>query len=273
MENVNDKNRKLIKALELIGDYELMKPIDEIDGDLIDATVDWSLRLQNKDITLSTEEIEKMVSMIPFDDDTEELETNGEAFESRKVLKKNKVLFIAAVITILVTLLTIISVAFEWNIFEELKNRFGSVADTPVNEEILLNDETVIMFGEFKKYETVQDFLTHKKMKILYPYILPDGIVLERVVFYQEQGIDRLSFEFNDENLMSEIILDKGKKFDIKNEFVEICKIKNITCYILDMSDVEYTQIYFEYDGYWYMFMYTDKQELMRIIENLKELE
>ena len=62
MENVNDKNRKLIKALELIGDYELMKPIDKIDGDLIEATVDWSLRLQNKDITLSTEEIEKMFS-------------------------------------------------------------------------------------------------------------------------------------------------------------------------------------------------------------------
>lgn len=77
MENVNDKNRKLIKALELIGDYELMKPIDKIDGDVIDATVNWSLRLQNKDITLSTEEIEKMVSMIPFDEKRNYMKLTG----------------------------------------------------------------------------------------------------------------------------------------------------------------------------------------------------
>ncbi|MBO5858070.1 MAG: hypothetical protein J6Q87_07445, partial [Clostridia bacterium] len=159
MENVNDKNRKLIKALELISDYELMKPIDKIDGELIDATVDWSLRLQNKDITLSTEEIEKMVSMIPFEDDTEELKTNGEVLESRKVLKKNKVLFIAAVITILVTLLAIVSVAFEWSIFDELKNRFGSVADTPVNEEIVVDGQSVIRFGDNVNYETVENML------------------------------------------------------------------------------------------------------------------
>jgi len=161
MENVNDKNRKLVKALELIGDYELTKPIDEIDGDLIDATVNWSLCLQNKDITLSTEEIEKMVSMIPFKD-TAELDSNGEVLNSGKVLKKNKVLFIAAVVAILVTLLAVISVAFEWNIFEELKNRFGTVADTPVNEEVVVDGVTVMRNGKYREYTSVEKALQNE---------------------------------------------------------------------------------------------------------------
>lgn len=272
MESMSDKNRKLIKALELIGDYELMKPVGEIDGDLIDATVNWSLRLQNKDITLSTEEIEKMVSMIPFDD-TEELETNGEVHKSKKVLKKNKVLFIAAIIAILVTLLTIVSVAFEWNIFEELKNRFGTVADTPVNEEIVVDGITLLKNDEYKKYPTVEEALKSENIDVLYPSYLPDGIVIEKVSLYQQIGVNKLLFAFNNENLIIEIILDKDKNFDINEVFVKMQKIADKTCYICEMPDVNYVQIYFEYDGYWYMLKYIDKQELIKIIENFKGLD
>lgn len=273
MENVNDKNRKLIKALELIGDYELMKPIDKIDGDLIDATVDWSLRLQNKDITLSTEEIEKMVSMIPFKDTDELDETNGEALNQRKVLKKNKVLFIAAVITILVTLLTIVSVAFEWNIFEELKNRFGTVANTPVNEEIVVDGITVVMNGEYRKYASVEETLKSENIDVLYPSYLPDGVVLEKVSLYQESNINKLSFVFNEENLMTEIILDNDKSFLIDENAVEIEKISDLNCYVCEKPMENCVQYYFEYNDNWYMINYNNKQDVIKIIENLKELE
>lgn len=273
MENVNDKNRKLIKALELIGDYELMKPIDEIDGDLIDATVDWSLRLQNKDITLSTEEIEKMVSMIPFDDDTEELETNGEAFESRKVLKKNKVLFIAAVITILVTLLTIISVAFEWNIFEELKNRFGSVADTPVNEEIVVDGETVIMLGEFEKYKTIEDVLYENGYNVLYPINLPVDVILERITIYQENAEKKLIFNYNDKITFFEVTFNKGITQDIINVSQQRIVINEKLCYFVNITDLECSQAYFEFNNDLYSISCKTQEDLIEVIKNLKELE
>lgn len=272
MESMSDKNRKLIKALELIGDYELMKPVDKIDGDLIDATVNWSLRLQNKDITLSTEEIEKMVSMIPFDD-TEELETNGEVHKSKKVLKKNKVLFIAAIIAILVTLLTIVSVAFEWNIFEELKNRFGTVADTPVNIEQDISGETVIMFGKNSDYKTIEDALKSKEVDVLYPGKLPNEIYLKRIVCYEENKIEKISFVTTDDTLTIEITLDSNIPLEICDSTVSIQNINDLECYIITMPDIKYTQIYFEYKHKWYVFSGDEKQELVEIIENLKELE
>lgn len=268
MENVNDKNRKLIKALELIGNYELMKPIDKIDGDLIDATVDWSLRLQNKDITLSTEEIEKMVSMIPFDD-TEELETNGEVPNSRKVLKKNKVLFIAAVIAILVTLLTIVSVAFEWNIFEELKNRFGTVADTPVNEEMVVNGITVVKNDQLRSYQTISEALKDENIEVLYPM----DINVKKIVLYQNDEQNKLSFVFDRKNITFEILLDDVVSSDMINVSNETENIEGLLCYICELEDVKFTQFYFDYDGNLYMLSGDNKQELIKIVENLKELE
>ncbi len=273
MENVNDKNRKLIKALELIGDYELMKPIDKIDGDLIDATVNWSLRLQNKDISLSTEEIEKMVSMIPFEDDTEELKTNGEVLESRKVLKKNKVLFIAAVITILVTLLAIVSVAFEWSIFDELKNRFGTVADTPVNEEIVVDGVTVVRNDEYRKYSSIEEALKSENIDVLYPSYLPEGVRFKRMTFYQFKNQDKVSFITTADTLTIEIVFNENMPLETKNVVDYIQHINGLECYIIDMSDIQFTQMHFEYENNWYTLSGKDKQELVKIIENFKELE
>lgn len=272
MGNVNDGNKKLIKALELIGDYELTKPIDEIDGDLIDATVDWSLRLQNKDITLSTEEIEKMVSMIPFDD-TEELETNGEVLKSRKVLKKNKVLFIAAVIAILVTLLTIVSVAFEWNIFEELKNRFGTVADTPVNEEIVVDGVTVMRNDKYRRYATVEEALKKEDLKVLYPAYLPKNIVLEKITFYNEKEKSKIVFHYNESCLSAEIVFDDCIDDDLIEISSDFIKINSINCYIVNIQEIQCLQAYFIYEDNLYKVSYNDEQELVKILENLKELE
>ncbi len=273
MENVNDKNRKLIKALELIGDYELMKPIDKIDGDVIDATVNWSLRLQNKDISLSTEEIEKMVSMIPFDETEELNETNGEAPNQIKVLKKNKVLFIAAIITILVTLLTIVSVAFEWNIFEELKNRFGTVADTPVNEEIVVDGETVIMLGDGEIYTKISDLLKLKNCEIMYPNYLPRDTKIKRIIFYEESYYEKLSLITTDEKLTIEITFDSNLPSEVKESSEYIETINGLTCYIIEMNDIRYAQIHFELGDNWYLLSGEEKQELIEIIKNLKELE
>ena len=270
MEDVNNKNRKLIKALELITDYELTKPLDKIDGDLIDSAVNWSLRLQNKDITLSTEEIEEMVSMIPFTD-TEEPETDKEVQKSVKVLKKKKVLFIAAIITILVTLLTVVSVAFERNIFDELKNRFGTVADTPVDEELVVNGVTVVMNGEYRKYSTIEDALKEENIDILYPSYLPDGIVIEKVSLYQQINVDKLLFSFNDDNITMEIILDGDFYIDIKSLDIEV--ISNLSCYVCEKVKENCVQYYFKYNDDWYMIKYNNKQDVIRIIESLKELE
>jgi hypothetical protein len=142
MNNKTEENKKLILGLQLICDCESSKPLDEMNCDLIDACVSLLLDLQDKKVTLTQEQIKEKVSMIPFEE-ISEFKNNEETPKRRKVLKKNKVLFIAAIISILITLLAVVSVAFEWNIFEELKNRFGSVANTPDYQEQTINGITV----------------------------------------------------------------------------------------------------------------------------------
>ena len=270
---MNDKNRKLIKALELIGDYELMKPIDKIDGDVIDATVNWSLRLQNKDITLSTEEIEKMVSMIPFDEKEELHETNGEVPNQIKVLKKNKILFIAAIIAILVTLLTIVSVAFEWNIFEELKNRFGTVADTPTYQEQIINGITVYSSGKNRNYDTIEEALKSENVNILYPSKLPDGVKLRKISFYDELENKKVMFSFEGDSVFLEIYLNKSLGVELINTSTKTEEINDMMCYFCIKDDIEWVQVYFENNGVLYEFSGTNERELTELIENLKGLE
>jgi len=49
--------------------------------------------------------------------------------------------------------------------------------------------------------------------------------------------------------------------------------IENLDCYIIDMNDVNVVQMFFEYKDNLYEINYTNKQELIEIIENLKELD
>ena len=272
MEDVNNKNRKLIKALELITDYELTKPLDKIDGDLIDSAVNWSLRLQNKDITLSTEEIEEMVSMIPFTD-TEEPETDKKVQKSVKVLKKKKVLFIAAIITILVTLLTVVSVAFEWNVFDELKNRFGTVADTPVDISQDISGETVIVFGDNVNYFSVEDVLKTEKSNILYPSKLPFNTTVSKVVLYKEGEYDKLAYVLNNDSITIEVFFNVDISEIIGDIRTETIYLNDIECYVCSFLDIEYTQIYFVYEENVYLISGNNRHELIEIVENLEELE
>lgn len=183
-------------------------------------------------------------------------------------------MFIAAIIAILVTLLTIVSVAFEWNIFEELKNRFGTVADTPINEEMVVNGVTVVMNGEYRDYTDIEQALKSENIDVLYPGNLLNSMNLERLIISNELGLQKLSFAFINKDLSFEILLDAGiEKYDVKNIAVEIVEINDLTCYLFTKTDVEWCQIYFEYEGNAYELSYPDRQELIKIIENLKELE
>ena len=43
--------------------------------------------------------------------------------------------------------------------------------------------------------------------------------------------------------------------------------------YIIEMNDIRYAQIHFELGDNWYLLSGEEKQELIEIIKNLKELE
>lgn len=272
MNNKTEENKKLILGLQLICDCESSKPLDEMNCDLIDACVSLLLDLQDKKVTLTQEQIKEKVSMIPFEE-ISEFKNNEETPKRRKVLKKNKVLFIAAVISILITLLAVVSVAFEWNIFEELKNRFGSVANTPVNEEIVVDGDSIVVYGDNINYKSIEESLISKQYDVLYPNVLPGSMYVETVTYYQKNNESRLVFNSNSEFCFIEITLNKKLSEDIKDISEEIIEINGKKCYLIYVPEMNHIQLYFEYSGDLYKVSHNNKQEIITIVENLKELE
>ena len=270
--NKNSDNQEFIKKLELLRDLEAEKPVEEMDVSLVMACVESILELRGETVSFTPEEVEEKVRKIPFVEETTSLTTPPQSVKGRSTkVKSRKILLIAAIISILIAIFAVSSIAFEWNIFDELKDRFGMVFNTPVNEEVDTNGVTITMNGESVVYNTLEDALKNEGINVLYPTKLPENIILDNISFYEEYEKEKVTFAFNDENLIYSIVFKQMLTIDLKSVANEVIEINGIQCYIIEMPDIKTTQIYFEYNGNVYETSYTDKQELIEIIHNLKE--
>ena len=102
---------------------------------------------------------------------------------------------------------------------------------------------------------------------------MPSDIKIDSITFYQKDGQDKVTFVFNDENLLYSVILNSTVSEKIKNGADEVLNINEIKCYLSEMNDVGVSQIYFEYNGNVYEIIYNNKQDLVEVVENLKETE
>ena len=139
--NNNSDNQEFIKKLELLRDLEAEKPVEEMDVSLIRACVELILELRGETVNFTPEEVEEKVRKIPFVEETTTLNTPPKSVKGRSTkVKSRKILLIAAIISILIAIFAVSSIAFDWNIFDELKNRFGTVANAPVEDEDIAVD-------------------------------------------------------------------------------------------------------------------------------------
>lgn len=272
--DMNFNKQEFIKKLELIRDLEAEKPIEEMDVSLIKTCVELILELRGEKPHLSTEEVKEKVRKIPFVEETTTLNTPPQSVKGRSTkVKSNKILLIAAIIAILITIFTISSIAFNWNIFDELKNKFGTVFNTPVNEEMVMGGVTVESHGGRKVYDSVDEALRNENLNILYPDVLPSDIKIDSITFYQKDGQDKVTFAFTDSDLLYSVNLDSFLSQTIKDKANNVLIINNIECYLFEMNDIGIIQLNFEYEGNLYLISHTDKQGLIDIIGNLKESE
>jgi len=264
----------LIRKLQILRELEMKKPINEIDTDFIDEINLFGLELKGLKAELTPEEVEEKVRKIPFVEKTTTLNTPPTSVKGRSTkVKSHKILLIAAIISILVAIFTISSIAFDWNIFDELKNRFGTVANAPVDEEVDVDGVTVIMRGESKKYYSTEDAVRNINIDILYPSKLPIDVTLKRIVLYEKLSEEKIVFLFDDVDFTYTVVFEDVITEDIKSVSTEILKINNTEYYIIDMPDIGQVQIYFEYNNDLYKLTYNNKQGLIEVIENLKETE
>ncbi|MBE6749454.1 MAG: hypothetical protein E7557_09555 [Ruminococcaceae bacterium] len=271
--NNNSQKQEFIRKLELLRDLEAEKPVEEMDVSLVMACVELILELRGETVNFTPEEVEEKVRKIPFVEETTTLNTPPESVKGRSTkVKSRKILLIAAIISILIAIFAITSIAFEWNIFDELKNRFGTVADTPVNEELEIDGISVYMYGENKDYTSLEEAIEAINLGIVYPTELPNDLVLKKIMLSSFESKEKLVFSFNDTNFTYTILFSEGVSEDIKSVSTDILKIHNFNCYVIDMPDLAQVQICFEYEENLYTLNYNNKQDLIKVIENLKEL-
>ncbi len=272
--NNNSDNQEFIKKLELLRDLEAEKPVEEMDVSLIKACVELILELRGETVSFTPEEVKEKVRKIPFVEETSTLNTPPKSVKGRSTkVKSRKILLIAAIISILVAIFTISSIAFDWNIFDELKNRFGTVADAPVNEEMKLGKITVISNGKTILYDDVEKALKAQNLDVLYLYKAENGLLLNRLSVYKDFDNLQLDCIYNDSNFIYSVTINKKLSDEIKSVATEIIKIDNLECFFIVMDDIGETQVYFEYDNNLYYMKYNNKQDLIEVIENLKELQ
>ena len=270
--NISD-NQDFLKKLELLRDLESEKPVEEMDVSLVMACVELILELRGETVNFTPEEVEEKVRKIPFVEETTTLNTPPKSVKGRSTkVKSRKILLIAAIISILIAIFAVSSIAFDWNIFDELKERFGTVFDTPINQEMQMSGVTVVSNGKSVFYDDIEEAMEKENVDVLYPTNELLNINVIGLSFYQKEQKERITFTFDNKELLYSVTLNETLSDDMKIVANEVLKINGLECYIIDKKDINLTQIYFEFNEDLYLISYNNKQELIEIIDNLKEL-
>lgn len=261
---LKDKNN-LIMYLEYLRDTEATKPVDEMDTDLIESCVQILLDLQDKTVTLSPEEINERVSNIPFDNLSS---FNEQKNKKKKPAKVKRILIIAACVGILVALLGFTSTGTEYSI---LKNLFGKITNAPFDVSFSEGNDSEIRSSGTMVYESFADAEKSEGINILEPQYIPDNLEIIELTFHNGENNIRIgNIFFEDAKISFDLKTDSVVTDDIKSyTYKEI--INDFECYFVEMDDVGLVMVNFEHDGNLYSISYTSKDEIVKMIENLKK--
>ena len=263
MKNEIPSEEKLIELLLFIRHRETKKPLDEMDNDLITACTELLLDLQNKEVTLSPEEISERVKNIPF---VETIDTK--AVKSRRKINKKRILLIAAIISILIAILSIASIGSEWNMFDILIEKFGRVSGAPSGVEFYENGVSYGVNGTEKFYSSIDELMKKENPDILLPSDFPTTLTLKDIVVSAEGEYDTINLLF--EEGLSYTVYKKAPIPEGVIENVSPVTMGNTGIYIEDLSDVNSYQVHFSYNGDYYYIVHSDKRPVLEILKKLE---
>ena len=260
---------KLIKFFEFLLDEEISKPLGQMNSEAVDNYIKILLHLKGINIELSSDFINEQVRKIFHPEESAVPET---AKTTKKHFNKRKIWLVAACISILVALFSVISFSSEKGVVDTLEEFFGTFEFIPFGKETDIGNETYGKEGKSKHYKALEDVLESEKIDILYPVYLPDEITVTDIIFSYKNNKQKIYFTFNDSDLYAEISYNTTLTEVTKDDTTETKEINGIQCYICEISDINTYQIEFLYNGNLYYFRHTEKEELIEIIKNLEEI-
>lgn len=270
LESQMNNNKKLIAALEYFRDKEASKPVEEMDHEYVSELVALLLELQEKHVTLTTQEINEKVRKIPFvkTDASGELSVNK---GNGKHINKKRVLLVAACIALLLALLCFISVATNNAFYQFFKDKFGTVINARERVEYQVDGVSVMCYDEIVVYDSLEEAYKAQSLDVLLPGYMPHGTAVGRIYIEEDNNGRYVYMQTNNNEMISlDIALEKELPAELVSN-VEPVTIKDRLCYINHMADVGIYQAMFSYNGDVYTINCPDEQELLKIIENLRE--
>lgn len=266
--NYQDKDR-VIEYLSVIRDAEVNKPPQESDEELIEACVGLLLYLQDKNAELTPEQISEAVEKIPFVDTEKVVKLKNK----NKKVNKFKLLLIAAIIPIILTILTIMAMAdIDWSYSKILKELFDGVDKTPIGEIFNFDNEEIGKV-DGNVYISPEDFAKDHDLDILVPSKQFTNYKLVYIVYMPYTTGDEIEFSFENADLYYRIYTYDVLEQEIKNLPFTQKNINGLSCYILNLSDVGLYQVYFNHNGYTYRINHSDLDVIIDLIENMEEIE
>ena len=267
----NIAKHHLIEYLSFVRDCELEKPIKEINEGLVAAHTHLLLKLQHKDFSMATEDVNKSINNIPFVITPDFSKENSN--KRKKHIRAKRFLIIAATILLLYALMTSIitySHSTDDQFLRDIIEKIG-LENIIYGKEYNVNGTTYIENEYIAYYDDIKDYPKDNPYNILLPTYMPKDTRLASLsVANRENGnytvlvgsnIPTLSYEMHPGTTVPQAIIDNAPETTV---------INGKTVYIVTIPDVTQYQMYFEHNGDYYELVFTDKEELIKIIESME---
>ena len=245
---------------------ETAKDHKEMDSDLVTECVDFLMELEGKE-KLTKKEIEQRVSEIPFKGKVTAINSYA-----KKKIRAKRLAVIAAVLAVLLAIFSIIAISFtncEDNLISRFENYIGEIMNGGDHEKF--DNIELIKDNKSKSYSSAEDLVKDENISILFPTWLPENEKIIRC-WYIDDITNGKYYLFQCKN--PQYSLSVYLKTSIPNEIKEnnpMKKLGNLSVYTIREDGI--VQGMFEHNGYYYSIDANTEEDLLKIIENLKEIE
>ncbi|MBE6692336.1 MAG: hypothetical protein E7586_03255 [Ruminococcaceae bacterium] len=185
---------------------------------------------------------------------------------ARVLLKRIAV--IAAVVIILTTATVGVASAFGVNILEELYKI--SLEEDGAKKDI--EGFTFYHSGEAKYYSSLEEIIEEKNWDILYPTKFPENVKIDKIMLDKSsRGNDHIYMITNDKNISIGIERNAPNQYQWEDQD-EFYVINEVKYHVYQRNNALYCAVSY-YNGDYYSIQAGNYEDLILIIDNLKEIE
>ena len=269
MGNKNDfsaERQSLKDKLMAIILLETSKDYKEMDSDLVTECVDFLMELEGKE-RLTKAEIEERVSKIPFKGKVTAITSYA-----KKKIRAKRLAVIAAVLAVLLAIFSILAISYG-RVEDGLIDRFAEYISEVISggDSLTFENIELIKVDESKRFSSIEKLVKDEKIDILFPTWLPENEKITKCWYISDSTSGKYYiFQCENSQYSMSVYLDATISDQVK-EGNSTKKVGNLTIYMVKREN--YIQGMFEHNGYYYTIDTNTEEDLLKIINNLKEIE